>query len=105
MVDEDGRSKYSQVVVLKSNNHHAIGVSPNPFTNKINIDYDSKSNSGLEVTILDLNGKTLRINSYAIITGLNHLTVNNTEPLASGVYFLKLKDLKDNSVAWFKVVK
>ena len=105
MVDEDGRSKYSQVVVLKSNNHHAIGISPNPFTNKINIDYDSKSNSGLEVTILDLNGKTLRINSYAISTGLNHLTINNTEPLASGVYFLKLKDLKDNSISYFKVVK
>ena len=105
MVDEDGRSKYSQVVVLKANNHYAIGISPNPFTNKINIDYDSKSSSALEVTILDLNGKTLRTNSYTLVTGLNHLTINNTEPLASGVYFLKLKDLKDNSVSYYKVAK
>ena len=105
MVDEDGRSKYSQVVVLKANNHYAIGISPNPFTNKINIDYESKSSSALEVTILDLNGKTLRTNSYTLVTGLNHLTINNTEPLASGVYFLKLKDLKDNSISYYKVAK
>ena len=105
MVDEDGHYKYSPVITFKNKNPHHIIVSPNPFSDKINISYDSKINSALEVTITSISGKTLRTEVFVLNKGTNLLSIKNTESLSAGIYFIKLTDKADNSSSFIKVVK
>lgn len=105
MVDEDGKTKYSQVVVLKETNHQMITAYPNPFVNKINIDYESKASTQLEAQLTDMSGRIVQHALLPVNKGSNYLTINYTGDLPSGVYLLRLRDKSDNSVTYFKLTK
>lgn len=105
MVDEDGKSKYSPVVVLKETNKQIISAYPNPFTNKIRIDYESKINTLLDAMITDMSGKIVYTTTFSISRGNNALMINNMASVPSGVYLLRLRDKTDNSFTYFKLTK
>jgi pectinesterase len=62
-------------------------VYPNPFTDKVTIAFDLKSNSDVNLTFYDVNGrvvKTIRSNQKK---GLKQLTID-TKDLRTGIYFI-----------------
>ncbi|MBI3717638.1 MAG: T9SS type A sorting domain-containing protein [Sphingobacteriales bacterium] len=105
MIDEDGKSKYSPVVVLKETNKQTISAYPNPFTDKIKIGYESRMNTQLDIVITDISGKLVYTKNFVVNKGSNLLVINNAGTFLTGVYFLKLTDRSDNSFTYFKLTK
>lgn len=75
-----------------------IAISPNPFTNEIQVDWD-KSNSGT-ATLWSENGR--EVMSFNLTNGKN--LINIPEKLPPGLYILKVVD-KENKIYLNKIIK
>lgn len=77
-------------------------VYPNPFSNKINLDINSKENAEGRVTLYDFSGRKVVSLNRRIVVGDNHIEINDIE-LSNGIYFLELET--ENVNRQFKIVK
>lgn len=77
-------------------------VYPNPFTDKVTIAFDLKSNSDINLTFYDVNGKVVKTLKSDEKKGLNQLTID-TKDLRTGIYFYNLKTNSGESTG--KLVK
>ncbi|OJX31349.1 MAG: hypothetical protein BGO86_03235 [Chryseobacterium sp. 36-9] len=77
-------------------------VYPNPFTDKVTIAFDLKSNSDVNLTFYDVNGKVVKTLKSDEKKGLNQLTID-TKDLRTGIYFYNLKTNSGESTG--KLVK
>ena len=105
MTDHDGRFSYSKVIRVKLNgqlSNRIITITPNPFINNIGIQIQSAGNQNIQLQLLDMSGKLLKENRYAILPGINQL-VMQTGDLPKGMYLLKI--LTSNKVITEKVLK
>jgi len=99
-IDKDGKYNYSTVVALglKSSASDAakLTVSPNPFVEKISVQYNAATNGKAEIRLLNINGQTVISSKANITSGTNNLQVNGLGNLTSGIYVFQL--LKDGVV-------
>jgi len=77
-------------------------VYPNPFTDKVTIAFDLKSNSDVNLTFYDVNGRVVKTLKSDEKKGLNQLTID-TKDLRTGIYFYNLKTNSGESTG--KLVK
>ncbi len=75
-------------------------ISPNPFSDKIEISHRTKNLLNLKISIYDITGKMVMEEN---ITSNNKHTINNLEKLSKGMYVLQLKDA--NQKYSFKIIK
>ena len=89
-VNTDGRSKYSNVVLIKGNvsNITLSGVYPNPVKRDVNITIQSPSNDNLTLIITDLAGKVVNKRIVNVLAGDNKFNFN-VETLSAGTYIMK----------------
>ncbi len=83
---------YSGVIVLKTSS--AIGditVAPNPFKNNIQLSITSSDAQNVTYTLLNSEGKQLRISSQKLSRGSNVLFINDLNALQTGIYFLQVQ--------------
>jgi len=104
MVDIDGKSKYSNIILLKQlNDRTSLIVYPNPTANMLNVDMQGIANATrLNIEIIDGNGKivlTQQVNYQQQSFAMN---VSN---FANGLYFLKLKYNTNSEVVKFSINK
>lgn len=78
--EADGRTSYSSIILLKTNNENSIAVYPNPVSRSLNISC-TKNQSAI---ILDASGKTIK--TLMLVNGVLSL---DTEPWSRGLYLLK----------------
>lgn len=83
-VDFDGQFEYSNIVTVEQADM-VVSLTPNPFTNSIEVIGNSNITS---VEIVDVTGKT-RIAS--IVNG-THATIINTEELSNGIYLMRINN-------------
>lgn len=99
-VDKDGKFNYSTVVALglksSASDVAKMTVSPNPFVEKINVQFNTATNGKAEIRLLNVNGQTVISSKANVSTGNNTLQVNGLSNLTSGVYVFQL--LKDGVV-------
>ncbi len=99
-VDKDGKYNYSTVVALglksSASDVAKMTVSPNPFVEKINVQFNAATNGKAEIRLLNVNGQTVISSKANINTGSNNLQVNGLSNLNRGVYIFQL--LKDGLV-------
>jgi hypothetical protein len=99
-VDKDGKYNNSTVVALALKSSSAdvakMTVSPNPFVEKISVQYNAATNGNAEIRLLNVNGQTLRSSKANMSTGTNNLQVTGLSNLSRGVYIFQL--LKDGVV-------
>jgi hypothetical protein len=104
MVDKTGTISLSNTIKLyhqpKSN---VVYVSPNPFTNSLNITIDALQNDDVAITVMDATGKLIQYGNKIIEQGINKISLNASN-WASGIYFVHVKD-SDNAVVVTRVVK
>lgn len=81
-IDYDGNFKYSEIVTL-NNEDIKVVISPNPFTNEINV-VAASSGQTITAEIIDITGKTQKVQ-----TGTGKITVP-TQDLPHGVYFISI---------------
>ena len=63
----------------------------NPFSRKLVFDISSDQTGRTDAQLIDQLGKTIKRNIFDIFTGINHLSLGNTELLPPGVYFLRMQ--------------
>jgi len=61
-----------------------VTISPNPVQNQLNISLES--NIETEIRLIDFTGKVISINTF------QNATLINTSELATGIYFVELKN-------------
>lgn len=66
-------------------------VYPNPFSESLFIELDSKKSGNLNFQLFDITGRMLRNESYDISSMENQILEINTNLLKKGIYFYKLK--------------
>ena len=87
-----GGYSYSGVIVLKTSaTIGSITVAPNPFKNNIQFSITSSEAQTIRYTLLNSEGKQLRISSQKLSRGSNVLFINDLESLQTGVYFLQVQ--------------
>lgn len=89
MIDKDGSFTYSNTCKLNNKSSIDITLYPNPVKNNLSILLNSKSASGLETIITDINGKILYSYNFLAILGQSNYNINISS-LAKGIYFLKI---------------
>jgi hypothetical protein len=91
MVDVDGKFKRSNVVVLRADKGIVVNfVSPNPFSESINVNVDAAKDQIFTITLNDMGGRVIRKFSYNAKKGLNNLKLTDLKNISSGTYMLQM---------------
>ncbi|MEP7110800.1 MAG: T9SS type A sorting domain-containing protein, partial [Ferruginibacter sp.] len=106
MLDNDGRFRYSGIVKIKTPQNAVVvsSIFPNPASSKINFQIVADSRKTLTVQVFDLLGKKLADFALIVIRGVNEKQVF-IEGLASGPYFIQVKDAMGNVIEKSKFIK
>ena len=91
-VYNDGSSVYSKTVMFNfSGITTAVKVGPNPFINKINIDFqETNGQTEYQIRLLDVSGKLVNLTTYKSTSGFNRFTWNLSGLKDNNVYIIEL---------------
>ena len=93
MVDVDGKSKYSTVLMLKLNTTAAastIKAWPNPYSTQLNTSVQSNTNEVIKIKLINMEGKTVAENAVRVQKGNNTLLVPAAAGITKGAYILQI---------------
>jgi len=99
IVDIDGRSQYSGVIVLKPGESitSKLTAMPNHFTDKAWLKYSSEKTGNIEVMIYSADGRILSKFRQPVTKGDNIFEVNATQKLAAGVYYVQVLGVENTN--------
>ena len=105
-VDMDGKYKYSITVNVKVNiDKTNASVIANPFINNIAVDFLSKSNQSITLTLSDVTGKRIATDRWAIPKGSSRKTFDKVNGIQKGIYVLSIVDENGSIIYNGKLVK
>lgn len=81
---------------------HSVSLSPVPVIDQLQVEIESKTNTTLSVSVMDMSGKVISVTTASLLQGSNN-TYINTESLHPGFYMLMLSD--GNAAQAYKFVK
>ena len=101
-VNNDGSQMYSNIITILFKGGHSIVVTPNPFKDKIILSTNQTAVTKYEVTVTDINGKTILAKTITIKAGtdLQNLYLPN---VPAGLYILKATSATSTDVV--KIIK
>lgn len=107
-VDIDGRSKLSNIVIIKDDSRPASltidGLFPNPANAEVNIIAASPIRDQITVIVMDATGRTVLENVVSVESGSNTIQLNINK-LTNGTYLVKLVCKSNCNTATAKFVK
>ena len=77
-------------VRLQAKTGMVMQASPNPFTDNLNIRFNSTENGNADIRILNLAGQTMLSKQSTISKGYNNLQIDGLSKLTVGMYFAQL---------------
>lgn len=90
-IDLDGKEIYSNIISLKIKKaNQSANISPNPFKNLININFEWNKPEVVLVKIFSVQGKKVFFKKIVANKGKNFLKIDNLSNFPSGNYFLQL---------------
>ncbi|MEO7049164.1 MAG: Ig-like domain-containing protein [Ferruginibacter sp.] len=103
--DNNGKYQYSSVInpIIVCNNAAALTVLPNPFTDRLNINFSAQNTGYAFITISDATGKQMNSLKVAVQAGDNNISLNNLANLSSGLYIITVRT--DEKVFTQKLIK
>lgn len=106
-VDNDGKSTYSNIVLVKSSSTQKaqLTVYPNPFTSMLKIDLESDRAQPVSVRIFNMDGKVIRSTPWSMRSGINSISLTGLDNYAPGMYFINIVDANGNVVSKGKALK
>ena len=102
-VDNDGKQSVSKTEIITISNKTNLIVSPNPFTNKLQLSVASDNETTAIVTITNMTGAVMVNNKVNLSSGTNTLNYK-TASWPSGEYIVKLQPMNGDNKS-IKVVK
>ncbi len=90
--DFDGTTSYAGIVTLQrgESSFDIVSLTPNPAVNTISIQWQSPTESDIEIEILDAIGQLVAVYNVNSIDGLNEASLNISD-FASGIYFVNMR--------------
>ncbi len=81
-----------------------VTISPNPFSEKVKIEFNGKSSTHIQILMVDLLGKVIKELSYSEVqkTGRNSIEINTLE-LNPGLYFIQIE--AEGKRETYKIIK
>ena len=104
LYDRDGSYKYSNISAVRINGA-SIKVWPNPFSDYLQISYNSNTNSTINIRLVDVLGKLVHTQKAIVLKGNNQLEIVDINKLSKGTYLIEIADLNGKYNEVFKVVK
>jgi hypothetical protein len=92
MVDVDGRTEYSNTILVKTVGSQKItaGVYPNPFAEKLEVTTTLTKSLPVNVRLLDMNGRLVKSQVYSGQSGFNKWTLTGLNELNKGLYIIEV---------------
>jgi hypothetical protein len=94
MVDQDGKYKYSNVIMVRRDQRNMTGmiISPNPVISEgvITIRLSSSTRKNIEIRVIDNSGKMVARQQNQLSEGINSISFNNQSRLQSGIYTVQV---------------
>ncbi len=107
-VDYDGQYTYSDIIAIARENGgggaEIVNVYPNPASTLINIELFSPVDGFAEIEIVDIFGRTIMQRNNAIKKGTD-IVIYDISPLATGVYFTRIKFVTSGNSSVKRFVK
>jgi hypothetical protein len=90
-LDFNGAFTYSNTVIVKKDigNNEPVFVYPNPFKDKLNIDFAALAKGEITVQIIDISGKIIENKKVEVLPGNNSILFE-TNHLVNGVYMMNI---------------
>jgi hypothetical protein len=89
-IDLDGKQNFSKTVSVKIKNaNQAVVISPNPFTDFININFQSDKRKLLSIKLFNVNGKEILTKEMTVDKGNNYFKIDHLYNLPTGNYLLQ----------------
>jgi len=105
-VDIDGKYKYSPTVNVKLLIEKTSAlVLGNPFTNQIPIEFMSKSNQSIQLSLYDITGKRVAADNWDIPQGNSRKNFDKVSGLQKGMYILNIIDENGEMIYKGKLIK
>jgi hypothetical protein len=94
ITDQSGGKKYSRTIQLSTQDGDGLLLTNviNPFNYSLDFDVSSPADTKIDVELIDLFGKIVQKNSYLIRSGVNALSLPNTENIPAGTYIFRVKN-------------
>lgn len=87
-----GETSYTRTIQLATSSNSFFFISViNPFRDILQFDVATDQGGMTHATLIDQSGKIIIKKAFATAPGINRLTLDNTEKLATGMYFLRLQ--------------
>jgi methionine-rich copper-binding protein CopC len=98
-VDYDGEFAYTEIRTVELNklDRANASLSPNPFTDNINITINEPISTSATVHLIDGNGKQIRTYSIELNAGTTQYEISQLGNLSSGMYFVTILTASGNS--------
>ncbi len=105
-VDMDGKYRYSITVNVKVNiDKTSASVLTNPIITDIAIDFLSKANQSVSLTLFDVTGKRIATDRWVIPKGNSRKTFDKANNIQKGIYILHIGDENGSLIYNGKLVK
>ncbi len=83
--------KYSNVIALHADKEFAVyNISPNPFTDLLNICIDVILDVPLQISLSDVAGRKIKTINYAAKKGSNNISMTGLSTVSKGTYFVEI---------------
>jgi len=95
MVDMDGKSVFSQTILIKRNSKaiNGIVINPNPVVNgEASVRLTSQTTGTVDFKVIDFTGKVVLQQKAYVYPGNNTVAINNLNRLQPGLYMLQMAD-------------
>lgn len=95
-VDMDGKIQYSTTTIARKKNNEKLQLFPNPVSNLLHIQWNTKTEFPFTIICKDIAGKILFQHQENALVGNNHFIINEVENLSKGLFFIEIE--KENSI-------
>jgi hypothetical protein len=104
-VNEADNKKYTNIIQVarQKSNSFALANVVNPFNQKIDLSITAPNSMKVDIELVDLFGKIVARKSFLAQTGINLLSLTDTEPLPAGTYVLRVSN--NDQVITRKILK
>lgn len=89
-IDINGKSSFSKVISVRLKKSTDFTISPNPFTNYVNINIDWKNNETTLLKVFTMSGTEVFIKNIKMNKGTNYIQLNELSTLKPGSYIIWL---------------
>ena len=108
MIDQDGKFKYSNVIMIRKESRtiNGIALNPTPVTGGMaTVRLTSSTNGPVSFKIMDLNGRLVLQQQNKVYEGNNSISINNLDRLQAGIYVLQMANGDETTTIKFSIAK